>query len=78
MTPTGLNVEAARGTPRRRLPRSDNIDSPEGHRGGSDDAVEPREGHRGLINSLEQEKKDCGACKNNLRIVIRKIITRVK
>lgn len=57
-TPTGDNVEVVNGTPRRRPPRSDNIDSPDGHLGGTDDTVDPREGHRGLtINSLKYKRK---------------------
>lgn len=54
-TPTGLREVATNGTPRSMPPRSEIIDSPEGHLGGIEDSVEPREGQRGLIASLKQK-----------------------
>lgn len=51
---------APNGTPRRRPPRSDSIDSPEGQRGGTDDSVEPRDGQRGLARSLKRKKSITG------------------
>lgn len=52
-TPTGLRAVAGSGIPLGR-PRSENMDSPDGHLGGGLYSEDSRDWHLGLIISLEQ------------------------